>query len=387
MIRFDKRMKTKLFNYHLPKELIAQSPATPRDHSRLLVYERKTEKIIHDKFFNLKKYLQPNDVLVFNNTKVFPARLILKKNTGGKVEILLLKDLGQGKWECLLGGRRIKENLELSPARLRPSDHQGPPVLLDYGGQASSFLPEKHNQIKCKVLNKLKGGRWIVRFNLAGKELEKFLNQHGQTPTPPYIKKKSRLDKYQTIYARYTGSVAAPTAGLHFTKKLLKELNKFGVQQEFITLHVGLGTFAPVKTKEIEDHHIHAEFASLDKQTCQRLNKAKEQGKKVIAVGTTSVRVLETASDANGKLKPLNGWINLFIYPGYKFKFVDGIITNFHLPKSTLLMLVAAFVDQEKNFANSPNKNYGTQKILEVYKEAIKKNYRFYSFGDAMLVL
>lgn len=347
-------MNLEIFNYSLPKELIAQKPVTPRDSSKFLIYARKEDKTKHDSFYNLPKYLDSNDVLVFNDSKVFPARLKILKPTGGKIEIFLLQDLGKGNWECLVGGK-IKENYELG--------------IMNNGFKKI-----------CKVLKPEKqGGSWQVKFNLTGKEFEEFLDKYGETPLPPYIKTKdSKLirKKYQTIYAEHQGSVAAPTAGLHFTEKLLKELNKKGVQIEFITLHVGLGTFAPVKIKKIEDHKIHKEFGILDKQTCDRLNKAKEQGKRIIAVGTTSIRVLESAS--RGKfLKPFSNWINLFIYPGYSFKFIDAMITNFHLPKSSLLMLVSAFIKKDKT---------GVKKLMEIYKKAIKKRYRFYSFGDAMFV-
>lgn len=360
-------MKTSLFNYNLPKNLIAQQPASPRDHLRLLVYNRpkvgrrfpnQRPEIIHDKFYNLKKYLHSGDVLVFNNTKVFPARLILDKPTGGQVEIFLLKDLGRGKWECLIGGR-IKEikKLEIPPSSLKGLRRAGK-KLRDYLG--------------CRIIKKMDSGNWQVRFNLTGDKFNKFLNKYGQAPTPPYIKTKSNLKKYQTIYAKYSGSVAAPTAGFHFTQKLLNDLKKFGVQTEFITLHVGLGTFAPVKAEKIQDHKIHSEFATIDKKTCQRLNRAKGNGQRIIAVGTTSLRTLESASQANGKLKPIHQWINLFILPGYKFKFVNAMITNFHLPKSSLLILISALV--------------GRKKILKIYQQAIKLKYRFYSFGDAMFI-
>ena len=361
-------MKTSLFNYSLPPECIAQSPVSPRDASRLLVYNRSSQKINHDHFYNLKKYLSPEDVLVFNNTKVFPARLILNKpvlrpvqqvqgrpeelngrqaqgtSGGGKVEIFLLQDLGHGHWECLA------KNL---------------------GSSSELFLG---CQKICDILKDK--NKVVAKFSLNKKDFEKFLDQNGQTPTPPYIKTKdSKLirQKYQTIYASHKGSVAAPTAGLHFTKRIFKELNKLGVQQEFVTLHVGLGTFAPIKSKKIEDHKLHTEYAILDSATCHRLNTAKQEGRRIIAVGTTSLRVLESLSNKSGKLKSFKGEINLFIYPSYKFEFVNSLITNFHLPQSSLLMLVAALV--------------GRKKILQLYKLAVQKKYRFYSFGDAMLII
>ncbi|MFC1622407.1 tRNA preQ1(34) S-adenosylmethionine ribosyltransferase-isomerase QueA, partial [Patescibacteria group bacterium] len=320
-------MNTKLFDYNLPKELIAQKPANPRDSSQLLIYDSVHNKVTHDKFYNLLKYLQSGDVLVFNNSKVFPARLILQKQTGGKIEVFLLQNLGNGKWECLVGGQ-IKENQKLY------------------------FVGTGHCPVQpiCKIIKKLDNSNWIVKFNLLEKKFQDWLEKYGQTPLPPYINRRNASERvlkkdrfnYQTVYAKQQGSVAAPTAGLHFTKKLLKQLNKFGVQQEFVTLHVGLGTFQPVKTKKVEEHQMHAEFAMLDKATCQRLNMAKQDGKRIIAVGTTSARILEAATNKQGKLKPVNDWINIFIYPGYKFKFINGLLTNFHLPQSSLLMLVSA---------------------------------------------
>jgi len=353
---FFYNMQTKSFNYNLPKNLIAQTPASPRDASRLLIYNRGEDKIMHDKFYNLIRYLQPEDILVFNDTKVFPARLILQKPAfrqvqgvygGGRVEVFLLQNLSRGKWECLIGGK-VETGLDL------------------FAG----------NKNICKIIGKSKNENWIVQFSLNKKDFDIFLNKYGQTPIPPYIKTKdSKLirQKYQTVYAHKKGSVAAPTAGLHFTKQLLKELNKFGVQLEFVTLHVGLGTFQPVKTEKIEEHKLHSEYAILNKSVCQRLNQAKQQKRRIIAVGTTSARVLEAASGLDGKLKPLSNWINLFIYPGYKFRFINGLLTNFHLPKSSLLMLVAGLI--------------GRKKILQIYQTAIEKKYRFYSFGDAMLIV
>ena len=289
--------------------------------------------------------------MVFNNTQVFPARLILNKITGGKVEVFLLQDLGKNKWECLCKNLGKTDELYFN------------------------------NKKVCDIFKASEN--WVVKFNLHKKDFEKFLQQHGHTPLPPYIKTKDSLDirqKYQTIYAKKRGSVAAPTAGLHFTQKVLKDLEKMGVQQEFVTLHVGLGTFAPVKTHKIEKHQMHSEFAVINKATCARLNKAKKQGRRIIAVGTTTMRVLESASNLSGKISPISKWINPFFYPGYKVKCVDGLITNFHLPQSTLLMLVAAFISQNKN------KKYGINKILKIYQQAIKKKYRFFSFGDAMLI-
>ncbi|MBU0597810.1 tRNA preQ1(34) S-adenosylmethionine ribosyltransferase-isomerase QueA [Patescibacteria group bacterium] len=343
-------MKLSLFDYHLPSSLIAQSPTKPRDHSRLLVYNRSANKIQHDHFYNLPDYLKPGDVLVFNNTKVFPARLQGRKTTGGKIEVFLLKPV-QGKiWEVLIGGR---------------VRHVGQEIKFSQG-------------LQCQVASKLEHGLWQVKFNKTSKEVLKIADKIGSTPTPPYIKKKTRLNDYQTVYAKKTGSVAAPTAGFHFTKSLLKKLKSKGVQFEYITLHVGFGTFQPVKVNDITKHTMHAEFTEVDSSTAKRLVKAKKQGQRIIAVGTTSVRTLEAVFTRAGHKSPANphtgfkGWINPFIYPGYKFMFIDGMITNFHLPKSTLLMLISAFI--------------GRKKVLDIYKKAIKKKYRFYSFGDGMLI-
>jgi len=348
-------MKTSLFDYNLPKELIAQKPISPRDHSRLLVLDRKTKGIQHKHFYDLPGFFKRGDVLVFNDSKVFPARLWVKKETGGKLEVLLLNQKGKNTWECLLGGKVRRIGLEFSIGRL-----------------------------KGRVINKLNGGIWFVRFNLTGNKFWQELFKHGVTPTPPYIKKLFKKDKlakeYQTIYAKKIGSVAAPTAGFHFTKRLLKKLEKIGIQFEFVTLHVGYGTFQPVKVDDIEKHKMHPEFIEAKKEVLERLKKAKKEKRRIIAVGTTSIRVLETIMSKFLKHKPYainHKPINTFIYPGYKFKFADCLITNFHLPKSTLLMLVSAFIDKKN----------GIKIIKKAYSGAIKKKYRFYSFGDAMLIL
>ncbi|HPI67058.1 MAG TPA: tRNA preQ1(34) S-adenosylmethionine ribosyltransferase-isomerase QueA [bacterium] len=351
-------MQTSLFSYNLPRELIAQTPKNHRDQARLFVYNKKNKTVKHDIFCHLKNYLQPGDVLVFNNTKVLPARLIMYKPTGGKVEIFLLKDLGGGKWECLL--KNTGKNFKF--------------LILNF----KTIL-----NFKCQILKRLKNGNFIIKFNYIGKKFLNFLEKYGVTPLPPYIKtgdsKKIRT-AYQTVYAKDWGSVAAPTAGLHFTKKLIRQLKNYGVQTEFVTLHVGQGTFQPVKTKKIIDHKMHPEWISVDKNTAQKLNLAKKNKQKILAVGTTVVRTLEAATNNRGHLRAINKPINIFIYPSYKFKFVDALITNFHLPQSTLIMLVAAFLSQGKN------KTYGIKKIKELYNLAIKKKYRFYSFGDAMLI-
>lgn len=350
-------MKLSQFNYILPKNLIAQHPRRPRDHSRLLILNRQTKKISHHKFYEIEKYLKKGDVLVLNNSKVIPARLIARREkTNGKLEIFLLRQLTPNTWQCLVGGRRAHPNLKLNFSKT----------------------------LKGELVKKFDQSRWQVKFNKSGQSLKKEIYKIGHTPTPPYIKPQtfkpssdSSISRdYQTIYAKHEGSVAAPTAGFHFTKKLLTRLKKKGVQIVFITLHVGLGTFAPVKTKNIKDHKMHPEFAIINKSTAQRLNKAKKQGRRIIAVGTTSVRILESAAKKQNTsyiLHPTSNNINLFITPGYKFKFTDALITNFHLPCSTLLMLVSALA--------------GRPLILKTYKQAIKKKYRFYSFGDAMFII
>ena len=344
-------MKTSQFDYNLPQERIAQSSIRPRDHSRLLVYNRKTKKIIHDHFYNLSDYVQLTDILVFNNTKVFPARLFGRKQSGGKIEVLLLKNLSNKTWEVLIGGKVRRVGL-----------------MIEFNGG-----------LKCEVLNKLSDGIWHVRFNKPSKEIILLANRIGSTPTPPYIKRPSELSDYQTIYAKKVGSVAAPTAGFHFTKRLLAQLKKKGIQFEYITLHVGFGTFQPVKVDDISQHKIHSEYAEIAAPTAKRLIQAKKEGRRIIAVGTTTVRVLETVfgkprhESLGYPRRGFHGWINTFIYPGYKFKFVDAMITNFHLPKSSLLMLVSAFA--------------GRKQVLDIYKKAVQKKYQFYSFGDGMLII
>ena len=342
-------MKIDLFDYHLPKELIAQKPARPRDHSRLLILDRAKNKIAHKHFYDLPDILTDNDVLVVNQTKVFPARLYGKKKTGGKVEVLLTQRLNPSGWQALLGGKNLKI------------------------GDIIYFNPSGW---QAKIIKDIDGKSKQIRFNCSGKKLEKLIEVAGHTPLPPYIKTKdSRIIKkdYQTIYARSSGSAAAPTAGLHFTDRIFKKLEKKGVKIFKVTLHVGLGTFQPVEVEDIKKHQIHQEWASIDKKTVDSLNKLKKAGKNIIAVGTTSARTLEAFTDQRGQLKSGSKWVDIYIYPGYKYKFIDDLITNFHLPKSSLLFMVSALA--------------GRENILQVYKKAIAKKYRFFSFGDAMLIV
>lgn len=349
-------MELKQFDYHLPLARIAQTPKKPRDHSRLFIYDRTHKKVVHDFFYNLPSYLTKNDVLIFNNTKVFPARLIGKKDSGGKIEVFLLKQIQNNSWQVLIGGHR---------------KHIGTKIFFSH-------------DFSCSLIKQIDNQTWVASFNLKGNKLWQAIYAYGKTPTPPYIKKRSNLTEYQTVFAKKTGSVAAPTAGFHFTKKLLAKIKKQGVQIEYITLHVGLGTFAPVTTTDITKHHLHQEWVEIDKSTATRINKAKKNGKRIIAVGTTSVRTLEalaTKKNNTHTIKPTKKWVNIFIYPGYKFKFVDNIITNFHLPKSSLLMLITAFLQPKNSEINS-----GINLIKKLYYTAIRKKYRFYSFGDGMFI-
>ena len=335
-------MKTEEFNYHLPQELIAQVPLEHRQDSRLLVYDRLHDRITHSIFRDLKTFLLPGDMLVINKTKVIPARLFANKKSGGKVEVLLLKKLSNLEWEVLVGGKKVIQGVELA-------------------------LSE---EISGVVSMDMEGSKRIIQFSVP---IEEHFRKHGQMPLPPYIHERlNDPDRYQTVYAQYSGSAAAPTAGLHFTKEIMEELNEFGVQFADITLHVGLDTFAPVTEEEVETHKIHTEWCEINQQNADVINNAKKHGGRIIAVGTTSVRTLESAGIRNG-VKPICGPTGIFIYPGYQFKVVDGMITNFHLPKSTLIMLVSAFA--------------GKENIFRCYQEAINQKYRFFSFGDAMLIL
>jgi S-adenosylmethionine:tRNA ribosyltransferase-isomerase len=337
-------MKTQKFNYHLPLELIAQKPIRPRDHSRLMVLNRKTGQIIDDYFFNIGSYLKKGDTMVLNDSKVFPARLIGKKETGGRAEILLVHKENKNIWRCLLKTRNAKENIKIK-------------------------ISEK---LEARLIKKKPNGNWLVSFNKSGQNFEKIINLLGQAPTPPYIKRISNLKEYQTIYARHNGSIAAPTAGFHFTPELIKKLKKQGIKFEFITLHVGLGTFLPIKTERIEKHQMLEEQYFIKPEVFRRLQTAKRKGAKIISVGTTSTRTLESIF-LGKKLKRKNGWTNLFIKPGYHFKAINGLVTNFHLPQSTNLVLISTFA--------------GEKLARLAYQKAVEKKYRFYSFGDATLII
>ncbi|MBU2700887.1 S-adenosylmethionine:tRNA ribosyltransferase-isomerase [Sporomusaceae bacterium BoRhaA] len=334
------------FDYHLPPERIAQHPIEPRDQSRLMVLNRKTETIEHRTFCDIIDYFEPGDTLVFNDTKVIPARLMgWKETTGAHIEVLLLKRLTGDEWEVLV----------------KPGKKAKPGTVIKFG-----------DELACEVLRGTDFGGRIVRFSYEG-IFEEILDRLGEMPLPPYITEKlADKNRYQTVYAREEGSAAAPTAGLHFTTKLLDTLREKGVQCVFITLHVGLGTFRPVNVEEITDHHMHSEYYSISSEAAEVINLAKQEGRRVIAVGTTAVRTLETAAK-NGRISSGSGWTDIFIYPGYEYQIINALITNFHLPKSTLLMLVSALASREF--------------ILRAYELAVAKEYRFFSFGDAMLIL
>lgn len=339
-------MKKSDFYFDLPEELIAQTPIAQRDHSRLLVMDKKTGALEHKHFFDLPDYLRAGDCLVLNDSRVLPARLIGARATGGSVELVLLRDLGDGKWECLS----------------RPGRKTRPGTELFFGG----------DKLRATVESVIEGGNRIVQFHYDGIFLE-ILESLGKMPLPPYIKEElNDPERYQTVYSREIGSAAAPTAGLHFTKELLDRLKDKGVRIRYVTLHVGLGTFRPVKEDEIEDHAMHSEFCIVPQETADTVNETHKNGGRVFAVGTTSCRTLESFTDEAGLLQPKSGWTDIFIYPGYKFKCIDALITNFHLPESTLIMLVSALA--------------GRENILNAYKTAVNERYRFFSFGDAMLI-
>ncbi len=339
-------MKVADFNYELPKELIAQTPIEKRDEARLMVLNKQKQTIEHKTFKDIIQYLQPGDVLVKNNTKVIPARLYGKKETGAKVEFLLLNNIEADIWECIV----------------RPGNklHIGTRVIF------------KEGLLKADILDVMPGGTRKVKFYYKG-IFNEILDSIGLMPLPPYIHEElKQKDRYQTVYASINGSAAAPTAGLHFTKELLEQLQKKGVILANVTLHVGIGTFRPVKEQMVEDHKMHSEHYEIKQEEADKINQAKKNGKRVIAVGTTSCRVLETVADKNGYVKATKADTQIFIYPGYRFKILDGLITNFHLPESTLLMLVSALA--------------GKEYIKQAYEEAVKQKYRFFSFGDAMFI-
>ena len=340
-------MKTHDFWYELPEELIAQTPLQQRDSSRLLIMDRESGQVKHRHFYDIVEYLQPGDCLVMNDSRVLPARLLGHRPTGGAVELLLLRDLGDRKWECLCKpGRKMQVGSE---------------VIFGNG------------ELTAVVTAVQEDGNRVVEFRYDGIFLE-VLERLGKMPLPPYIKAELQdQERYQTVYSRAVGSAAAPTAGLHFTNELLEQIRAKGIKTAFVTLHVGLGTFRPVKAEDISDHHMHAELCMISSETAELLNATKAQGGRIICVGTTSCRTLESLVNDDGSFEAKSKWTEIFIYPGYQFKAMQGLITNFHLPESTLVMLVSAFA--------------GRENVLAAYNEAVKGKYRFFSFGDAMCIL
>ncbi|HJB06835.1 MAG TPA: tRNA preQ1(34) S-adenosylmethionine ribosyltransferase-isomerase QueA [Candidatus Enterocloster faecavium] len=341
-------MNVKDFYFDLPQELIAQDPLEDRASSRLLVLDKKTGEVTHRGFRDILEYLKPGDCLVINDTKVIPARLFgVKEDTGAKIEVLLLKRRENDIWETLV----------------KPGKKAKPGTRIVFG----------EGLLVGTVLETVDDGNRLIQFSYEG-IFEEILDQLGQMPLPPYITHQLKdKNRYQTVYAKHDGSAAAPTAGLHFTKELLKQIEDMGVKIAHVTLHVGLGTFRPVKVENVQDHHMHSEFYIVEESEAKKVNDTKDAGGRVICVGTTSCRTVESAADENGRLKSGSGWTDIFIYPGYQFKILDALITNFHLPESTLVMLVSALA--------------GREHVLAAYEEAIKERYRFFSFGDAMLIL
>lgn len=340
-------MDVKEFDYELPEKLIAQDPLEDRSASRLMVLDKTTGEIRHDIFRHIIDEFVPGDCLVINNTKVIPARLFgVKRDTGASIEVLLLKRRDNNIWETLVKpGKKAKVG-----------------TVLDFGD----------GLLTGTVVDVVEEGNRLIQFSYEG-IFEEILDKLGQMPLPPYITHPLKdKNRYQTVYAKYDGSAAAPTAGLHFTKELLEKIKEKGVEIASVTLHVGLGTFRPVKVEHIEEHHMHSEFYRIEPEEAEKINRAKESGHRIIAVGTTSCRTLESAADENGHLEAKSGWTEIFIYPGYQFKCIDALITNFHLPQSTLVMLVSALA--------------GKDHVLAAYKEAVKERYRFFSFGDAMFI-
>lgn len=333
------------FDYDLPEECIAQLPVEPRDSSRLMVLDPSNHTIEHRRFFQLGDFLKQGDVLIFNDTRVIPARLVGARDTGGKVEVFLLRQMDKDQWEALV----------------KPGKKMRIGSVVHFG-----------EELSCEIVAHTDFGGRIVRFIYDG-IFEEILDRLGNMPLPPYIHEKLEdRERYQTVYSRVKGSAAAPTAGLHFTESLMEELRRKGVQFGFITLHVGLGTFRPVHVDTIEDHVMHSEFYSVPTEAAELIRSAKKDGRRIIAVGTTSIRTLEAAASSTGTVEAGSGWTNIFIYPGYEFKVVDAVITNFHLPKSTLIMLISAFA--------------GRAFTMEAYRTAVAEAYRFFSFGDAMLI-
>ena len=341
-------IKTSDFYFDLPPELIAQTPIEQRDASRLLLLDRETGMRKHLHFYDLPSLLHPGDCLILNDSRVLPARLVGRRTpSGGAAEVVLLIDRGEKVWECLVRpGRKIRTGTRLS-----------------FGGDA----------LQAQVVDVLENGNRLIRFEYEGIFLET-LEHLGKMPLPPYIREELQdAERYQTVYSREVGSAAAPTAGLHFTQELLQKLQDMGVSLGYVTLHVGLGTFRPVKAEEITDHEMHSEYCTIPPETANLVNRTKAAGGRVICVGTTSCRTIESWAQEDGSLAPSAGWTNIFIYPGYRFKVLDGLITNFHLPESTLIMLVSALA--------------GREQVLAAYEEAVKLKYRFFSFGDAMAIL
>lgn len=341
-------MKKSDFYYDLPKELIAQTPIEPRDHSRMMVLSRENNTIEHKHFYDFIDYLTPGDCLILNNTRVLPARMYgVKKDTGAIVEFLLLNNLGNDRWETITGpGKRAKVDAEFS-----------------FGD----------GLLTCKIEEVLENGNRIAKFNYDASNIYEVLDKVGEMPLPHYITEKLEdKERYQTVYSKELGSAAAPTAGLHFTDEIMAKIQEKGIKIGYVTLHVGIGTFRPVKAENIEDHEMHSEHYQIPKETADLINETKRNGGRVIAVGTTCCRTLESVMNSQGEMKEFDDWTSIFIYPGYKFKCIDALLTNFHLPESTLIMLVSAL--------------YNREKILKAYETAVKEKYRFFSFGDCMFI-
>ena len=341
-------MKKSQFYYDLPKELIAQTPIEPRDHSRMMVLSRENNTIEHKHFYDFIDYLNPGDCLILNNTRVLPARMYgVKKDTGAIVEFLLLNNLGNDRWETITGpGKRAKVDAEFT-----------------FGD----------GLLTCKIEEVLENGNRIAKFNYDASNIYEVLDKVGEMPLPHYITEKLEdKERYQTVYSKELGSAAAPTAGLHFTDEIMAKIQEKGIRIGYVTLHVGIGTFRPVKAENIEDHEMHSEHYQIPKETADLINETKKSGGRVVAVGTTCCRTLESVMNSQGEMKEFDDWTSIFIYPGYKFKCIDALLTNFHLPESTLIMLVSAL--------------YNREKILQAYETAVREKYRFFSFGDCMFI-